>query len=234
MAKTGRLIDSSGSVTAYAPTPLTIDDGAAVADLELARGDHLVADGKPVDDLDAAFAPCPGHHLGEHHLAVDDLEHVLGVALRDDGLLGHAQGIFFQLQEHGHAGEETRAQALILVRHERPHQQAAAGNVEPRIDGVDLALEDVLRVGVDLDANGLADPDRRQEPLRHPEISLDRIDGLQIDEGLTRVMYSPALTWRKPTMPENGATMRALSSCTRASSTVAVFTARLDVASSTD
>ena len=65
-------------------------------------------------------------------------------------------------------------------------KEAAAGNVETRIDGVDLALEDVLRVGVDLDANGLADPDRRQEPFRHPEISLDRIDGLQIDEGLTR------------------------------------------------
>ena len=35
-------------------------------------------------------------------------------------------------------------------------------------------------------------------------------------------------------MPENGATIRVFSNCTRASSTVAVLTARFDVASSAD
>ncbi len=90
-----------------------------------------------------------------------------------------------QLQEHGHAREQARAQALILVRHHGADEEAAPGNVEARIDGVDLAFEGVVREGVDLDADGLADPDGRQELLRHAEIRLDRIDGLQIDERLS-------------------------------------------------
>ncbi len=47
--------------------PDAVDDGdrAAVADLELARGHHLVAGGEPLDDLDAALAARAGHHLGQ-------------------------------------------------------------------------------------------------------------------------------------------------------------------------
>src|SRR4029078_9896439 len=47
----------------------------------------------------------------------------------------------------------------------------------------------------------------------------------RLTSGWPAVMYSPTLTRRRPTIPENGATICALSSCTRASSTAAVCTA---------
>ncbi len=184
MAKTGRLMESSGSVTAYAPMASTMETAHAVADLELAGGHHLIAGGKAFDDLDPALAARAGHHLGELHLAVDDLEHELAVALRHDRLLRHAQGVFLELEEHRHPREQARTQTLIGIRNHGPDQEAAAGDIETRIDGVDLALEALVGEGVDLDANGLPHPDGGQEFLRHPEIGLHRIDRLEIDQRL--------------------------------------------------
>ena len=185
MAKTGRLMESSGSVTATPRWRSTTETALPSRILSWPAVTTSIAGGEPLDDLDAALAARAGHHLGELHLAVDDLEHELAVALRHDRLLRHAQGVLLELQEHGHPREQAGAQTLILVRHQGPHQEAPAGNVETRIDGVDLALEAVVGKGVDLDADGLADPDGGQEFLRHPEIGLHRIDRLEIDQRLT-------------------------------------------------
>ena len=92
----------------------TTETGAAVADLELARGHHLIAGGKAFDDLHPALAARADHHLGELHLAVDDLEHELAVALRHDRLLGHGQGIFLELQQNRHPREQAGTETLIL------------------------------------------------------------------------------------------------------------------------
>src|SRR4029078_6461104 len=155
VAKTGRLMESSGSVTASGSGGADDRDGAAVPDLELAGSNHLVARGQTFDDLDAALAPRPGPDLGKLGLALDDLEHELALALRHDGLLRHAQGILLELEQHRHPREQPWPEPLVVIGGDGADQQASPCDVEAGIDGVDLAFEAVLGEGIDLDLDGL-------------------------------------------------------------------------------
>src|SRR5665809_172723 len=96
-----------------------------------------VANTEPLDHFGAAFAARADHDLGQLRLAVDDLEHVMAVALRHNPLLAHAQSVFLALQQDRHAGEQARSQTLILVRQYGPDQEAAPGDIEAWVDGVD-------------------------------------------------------------------------------------------------
>src|SRR6476620_9983622 len=175
-------MESSGSVTGSGSGSADDRDGAAVPDLELAGGHHLVARGKPLDDLDATLAPCAYLYLGELRLAVDDLEHELTLALRHDGLLGDAQGILLELEKHGHPREQPRPQPLVAIGHHRADEKAPPCDVQAGIDGVDPALEAVLGKRIHPNFDGLPDPDRRQKLLGNPQFGLYRIDCLEIDQ----------------------------------------------------
>ena len=98
MAKTGRLIESSGSVTAYAPTPLTIDTALPSRILSWPAVTTSSPAESPSTISTRPSRRVPITTLVSWTLPVDDLEHELVVALRHDGLLWHAQGVLFELQ----------------------------------------------------------------------------------------------------------------------------------------
>ena len=80
----------------------------------------------------------------------------------------------------------------------------------------------------------MIDLDGGEKFLRHPEIGLHRIDGLEIDQRLTGGDLLADAHMAQSDVPENGATICAFSSCTRANSTAAVLTARFEADSSAD
>src|SRR5918996_6600958 len=93
VASTGRRIDTSGRNTGSGLRVGQRLDRSAVADLELARGHHLVLGAEPFGDLDHTFAPDPHLDPGQRRLAVDHAEHELVLALRHERLLGHLDGV---------------------------------------------------------------------------------------------------------------------------------------------
>ena len=66
--------------------------------------------------------------------------------------------------------------AKLVVGDAGANEDGAAFDVHPRIDGIHLAFEGLIRVGVHLDFDRLAGVNRGQIFFRYLEVDLDRVD----------------------------------------------------------
>src|SRR5687768_15682194 len=159
-------------------------DRRAVADLLVPGGDHHVLAGEALAHLHLPGPALAELHAGEHRAAVD---HPVDEALRALGehrRFGHQQRVLAPLDHDLHAREEARRQLAARVRDARAQPDGAAGHVDDRVDGIDLALEGLAGQGVDGDADRLAAAQLRQRELLDAEIHLHRIDVRQLDDAL--------------------------------------------------
>src|SRR5262249_13447199 len=159
-------------------------DVGAVVDLELSGGHHGVAGSETLADLGAALEALADRDLDERGLPVDDLEDELVLAERHDRLLRDQDGGGNGVVDEGDAGEEAGAQALVLVGQRGPHHDGATLLVDQRIDGVDRAGDSLAGQRIDLKLDGLPDMDLAEVDLGHAEVDLQRIDGLQLEDGV--------------------------------------------------
>src|SRR6185295_587910 len=159
-------------------------DVGTVADLHLAGGHHGVAGGEAVADLGAALEALADGHLGEDGLALDDLEDELVLADRHDRLLGHQDGGRDGVVDQRDAGEQAGAQPLVLVGQRGAYHDGAALLVDQRIDGVDRAAYGLAGQRVDRDIDRLPETDLAEIDFGHAEIHLQRIDRLELEDGI--------------------------------------------------
>src|SRR3954471_21032422 len=199
VAKTGRRMEMSESDKAV---PLALGrsgtarrrcrrlhlDRGTIADLERTGSDDAVAAREAVHDLHlagVAGAQADRRHAG-HELvrlvAEGELEDDLLAALRDQRLLGHPERLGLLVQGDGDAGEQAGAQAgtagrgRVRVVDPGADDDGPALLVDERVQREDLALEPLVREGVDPDLDplrraGVAE-EGRQEALGHAEVHL--------------------------------------------------------------
>ena len=77
------------------------------------------------------------------------------------------------------------AQAATTVADMRANRLAAPGFVQAWVDGENLAVKALARIGIQADFNKLLEADLADGLLRNTEIHLERVEHFQVDDVLT-------------------------------------------------
>ena len=125
-----------------------------------------------------------GLHEALLHGAVLDHEDGLAVGVAHDGGGGEHESALGGREHHFEPGVHAGAQRLVGVGEGGADVDRAGGVVDPRADGGDRGGEGAVGVGVDAEGDGLADGEASQFLLGEGEVDVDRVDGLEGDEGV--------------------------------------------------
>ncbi len=121
-------------------------------------------------------------------------------------LLAHAE---LQADAREHPGSQLQ----LGIADARAHQHGSRLLVDRGLDGVNLAAELLLGIGVDRDPQRLPGGKPREIDLRNAKVELDDVDLVEPrDVGARPRRYAPSLTWRRPATPVNGAVTCVLAS----------------------
>ena len=158
----------------------------AVPEPELAGGDHLVAGGKALGDLD------PGRRVGadldgrQPCLAVVDRVDRCTRELLDQRRSRQDQRLAWRAGGQADAAEQSRPKGPIRIVQRGEHREAARRRVDDRRDERNDTGKFPVARGIALESDRGARADLRQSPLRHMEVDGDGAMVDQIDHGIAR------------------------------------------------
>ena len=127
----------------------------------MAFGDHLRAGFEPIENFHFARCPLTQLDLGQAGTAILDPVDEKIVTTRHDRLLRNQDGVFALTQHDRNAGKHARPESTVRIGDATTHQDRASGFIDRRIECLNLAMEPRLRIGIDLDRDGLSNLEER-------------------------------------------------------------------------